>query len=424
MIKEIPPQINTYLQKRVEQKWLNWKVENKYKTVIVIPVINESENIPNLIQSISQNDKDALQSSLLLFVVNNSADSSNEIISDNTKTISMLSELIQKENGINIDFVDTSSEGNELPMKDAGVGLARKIGMDQALLYFDYSVKGNSIVCLDADCEVGINYLTEIQKCFKSNYEAAVIKYEHKLENEAIINYEIFLRYYVLGLKFASSPYAYHSIGSCIVVSPLIYAKLGGMNKRKAGEDFYFLEKAAKISEVKAINSTTVYPSARKSWRVPFGTGQRISRFFEKTHDEYTLYHPESFIILKDFLSAYFNNKNESPENILTEAKSISDSLHQFLIENNFIKNLNRIYQNTKSDTQLYHQKITWFDAFRTLKLIHYLRDNGYPEQSMFTVLNEILDLMNIGNFERYTSTLLPPIEKQVEYLKLLRKLT
>ena len=57
--------------------------------------------------------------------------------------------------GLNIGFVDAASAGKELPQKDAGVGLARKIGMDLALLIFDYDPPGKKIlVCLDADCTV------------------------------------------------------------------------------------------------------------------------------------------------------------------------------------------------------------------------------------------------------------------------------
>jgi len=423
MKNQVPDKIKSYLKKRGEEKWLNWNPQHTYKTVVVIPTLKEFDNISNLIDSLFQNCKDVLKNSLLLFVVNNSEDSSEEIRQDNLKTLELLNELKLEQNELNIEFVNASSEGNELPQKHTGVGLARKIGMDQALLFCDYSSNYNVIVCLDADCEVQRNYLSEIEKCFKSNCKAAVVKYEHKLDNKAIINYEIFLRYYVLGLKFANSPYAYHSIGSCIALDPMIYAKAGGMNKRKAGEDFYFLEKVAKICEIEGLNSTTVYPSARESWRVPFGTGQRISRFFEKVKDEYVLYNSQSFIVLKDFLSVYLNNSN-SPEDILRKSKTISEALHRFLVGNNFIANLDGIYKNAKSDSQLYNQKKTWFDAFKTLKLIHFLRDNGLPEKSMFTTLNEIFDLISVKDFKKHTSTLLPPIEKQVDYLKALRNLT
>lgn len=423
MRKNIPPQIYNYLNKRTDKKWLSDNVQGKYKTVVVIPAIKEFDNIPRLIKSINKNDEEALKNSLLLFVINNSDKSPVEVIEDNTKSLDLLKKYKQEQTNLNIDFIDAFSTGNELPSKNAGVGLARKVGMDQALLYFDYSLSGNGIVCLDADCEVSSNYLTEIQKHFDNNFKTAVVKYEHRLDNDAIINYEIFLRYYVLGLMFAESPYAYHSIGSCMVVEPFTYVKIGGMNKKKAGEDFYFLEKAAKVTEVNSINTTTVFPSSRKSWRVPFGTGQRISRFYENVKNEYVLYNPSSFVVLKEFLKLYFD-ENNSPETILSKSETISISLYNFLIENDFLNSLIRIYENAKTREQLYHQKKLWFDAFKTLKLIHHLRDNGFPEETMFTALNEMFDLINETGFKKYISNNLPPIEKQVEYLTLLRRLT
>lgn len=423
MRKNIPPQIDNYLNSRADKKWLNHNVRQKYKAVVVIPVIKEFDNIPRLLNSLNKNDEGALKNSLLLFVINNSDKSPVEVIENNTKSLHLLKKYKQEQANLNIDYIDAFSTGNELPSKTAGVGHARKVGMDQALLYFDYSLSGNSIVCLDADCEVSPNYLTEIQKHFDNNFKTAVVKYEHSLDNDAIINYEIFLRYYVLGLMFAGSPYAYHSIGSCMVVEPFTYVKIGGMNKKKAGEDFYFLEKAAKVTEVKSIKTATVFPSSRKSWRVPFGTGQRVTRFYEKVKNEYVLYNPSSFVVLKEFLKLYFD-ENNSPETILSKSKTISISLYNFLIENDFLNSLIRIYENAKTREQLYHQKKLWFDAFKTLKLIHHLRDNGFPEEAMFTELNEMVDLINETGFTKYTSNNLPPIEKQVEYLTLLRRLT
>ncbi len=81
------------------------------------------------------------------------------------------------------------------------------------------------------------------------------------------------------------------------------YIKTEGMNKRKAAEDFYFLEKLAKNFPITKIESATVYPSGRSSWRVPFGTGQRVTRFLAKGQNEYLLYSTESFRILKLWLN-------------------------------------------------------------------------------------------------------------------------
>lgn len=422
----IPKQIEQYLVKKAEKKWLIQNREKHFRTVVVVPVIKELDNIPKLLSSLSKNETSAIKSTLILFVVNNSDENEKEVIEENILTIEFLRKLKSEPNqyGLNIDFVDAASENKYLPAKYAGVGLARKIGMDQALYYFDYSKKGNAIVCLDADCEVDANYLTEIQKYYDGNNHTAVIKYEHKLDNEAIINYEIFLRYYVLGLKLAKSPYAYHSIGSCITVSPIAYAKIGGMNKKKAGEDFYFLEKAAKLEDIKSINTTTVYPSSRKSWRVPFGTGQRITRYHKKVRDEYVLYNADSFVVLKEFLNVYRNERTNDPNEILNTIKTISKDLYEFLINNQFESALNKINENAATVEQLQHQKKIWFDAFKTLKLIHYLRDNEYPEEPMFTTLNRIFDLFGITDFDKYLFHDVPPVKKQIEYLDLLRKLT
>ena len=61
-------------------------------------------------------------------------------------------------------------------------------------------------------------------------------------KQRAIDRYELFLRHYVLGLKLAGSPYAFHTVGSAMACTADAYVRRGGMNTRAAGEDFYFLQ--------------------------------------------------------------------------------------------------------------------------------------------------------------------------------------
>ncbi|MCZ7602527.1 MAG: hypothetical protein M5R37_06655 [Melioribacteraceae bacterium] len=421
----LPSQIKQYLEKRANEKWLNFNVDQKFNLVVVVPAIKELDNISILIDSLSQNDEEAKSKSLILFVINNSEQSLDDVVNNNKHSLTLLKKLKHDANthALNIEYIDASSKGRELPAKDAGVGLARKIGMDQALLYADY-LSQSLIVCLDADCKVESNYLSTLLNYTNKDIKAGVIKYAHEMDNEAIINYEMFLRYYVLGLKFADSPYAYHSIGSCMVIDPITYVKIGGMNKKKAGEDFYFLEKAAKLVEIISIDETTVIPSSRKSWRVPFGTGQRMTRFYKKVRDEYVLYDPQSFIILKKFLQLFLSDDNYSSQKILSETKLICPELHQFLVNNNFESAYQQISKNSKSAEQLNRQKKIWFDSFKTLKLVHFLRDNGYPEMPMFDALNIVYTQLGLIELELHKENLLPSIQKQIEYLNLLRKLT
>ena len=425
---KIPDFIENYIRSKSAGEWaLEGKKMESISSAIVIPAIAEYENIPRLINSLSLNSNEFLKKTAIVFVINNLSSSSDDIKENNRQTISYLKEIIGADEFIdlNIGFIDASSPGKELPQKDGGVGLARKIGMDLSLTIFDYSsIEKKILICLDADCTVSDNYVESVTTEFnEKNMNAASIRFEHNIEfaenPEAIICYEIFLRYYVLGLKFAGSPFAFHTIGSSMACDVDSYVKIGGMNKRKAAEDFYFLEKLGKVVKVKSINSAVVYPSSRGSWRVPFGTGQRVNRFISHTHDEYSLYSPESFIILKNWLSL-FNVSKDSHSSILHEAKKIRPALYHFLQEQKFGEQWEKILLNSKSEEQLSIQKKLWFDGFRTLKLIHYLRDNGFPNINMFDAVDELLRFLKIEKpFLREKQ--IPSLSVQKEYLKLLR---
>jgi len=233
---------------------------------------------------------------------------------------------------------------------------------------------------------------------------------------------EIFLRYYVLGLSFAKSEYAFHAIGSTMICTPEAYVKVEGMNKRKAAEDFYFLEKLAKIYSIGEVKSTFVHPSKRVSWRVPFGTGRSIDRYLSNTRDEYVLYDPKSFIVLKNWLEIFFRKSVEPSADYLKIAKNIDENLFQFLVEQDLPRFLSKVLLNSKNPAEIEKQKHYWFDAFRTLKLIHYLRDETYTNINMFDAIDELLKMMDIENNISRNSAI-PDLETQKEYLLLLRKI-
>jgi hypothetical protein len=441
-INYLPSYVKQYLDKYSLPLWTTeLSAYNKFSGVIVIPALAEFENIKNLLSSLSQNQPDYFNDVLILFVINNSPLEKDEFKYDNSFSLQLLRDIINKRNkednfineiissGLNIGLIDASSEGNELPSKDAGAGLARKIGMDAALTFINYQEISNPfIVCLDADCKVSKNYLTELINSFlKKNTTSAFINFEHTPEGSseqrsALICYENYLRYYVLSLKLAGSHFAFHTIGSTMACSCSNYIKAGGMNKRKAGEDFYFMEKLGKISDVEYIKNTTVYPSSRTSWRVPFGTGQRINRFLSGIQNEYMLYSFDSFLILKEWLTVFNDPDRIEAQELLSEAGNINPSLYNFLLENNFEYSWEKILRNSKTKEQVNKQKLFWFDGFRTLKLIHFLRDNGFQMMPMFDALD------NLFNYYKFTKPAekreaIPPVNVQNEYLSGLRTL-
>jgi hypothetical protein len=438
----LPQYVANYLKKYSYDNWkLEYNNKDKFNNIIVIPAVDEYENIRKLLLSLSENNPKYFQESLFMFVINNKVTSSKEIKDNNAKSIELLRAIIVNNrkdiltakiigSGLKIGLVDAVSEKYVLPEKDGGVGLARKIGMDLALSVFDYQNNRKKIlICLDADCTVEKNYLqTIIDEVNQQNICAGYVRYEHQLPDEeenqrAIICYEIFLRYYVLGLKYANSPYAFHTIGSTMICDAENYCKIGGMNKRKAAEDFYFLEKLAKVISIQEIKNTRVYPSSRESWRVPFGTGQRVNRFLSQTHDEYLLYHPHSFMVLKEWVNTFHSETIKSEEFYLSEANKINSALRSFLECNSFAEDWKKVLNNSKSLEQVSKQKRMWFDGFRTLKLIHYLRDEVYPQINMFDAVDGLMELMGLeAKIERKDA--IPSIMTQIAYLNLLRKHT
>src|SRR5262249_56888321 len=89
---------------------------------------------------------------------------------------------------------------------------------------------------------------------------------------DAMHRYEIFLRYYLLGLADAGSPYAFHTLGSAIAVNPMAYAMVRGFPRRLAGEDFHFLNKVAKIGSILRMGGAPIVIEGRRSHPAPFGT--------------------------------------------------------------------------------------------------------------------------------------------------------
>ncbi|MBW2561849.1 MAG: hypothetical protein JRE40_13475, partial [Deltaproteobacteria bacterium] len=348
--------------------------------VVVIPALAESGHIFKTLASLSQNPRAELSRTLAVCIINN-ADAGNvpaDEFADNQYMLKVLDNREQppvlfnsaRQSGLRIAYVDASSPGLEMPGKTAGVGLARKIGMDLALGIFDYEKDCPKLLfSLDADTLVEHNYLSAVRNSFeKERVTSSVIAFAHQIaasadEQAAICCYEIFLRYYVLGLRWAGSPCAFHSVGSTMVCTAGGYAAVRGMNKRKAGEDFYFLDKLAKIDGMGRINTTTVHPSSRPSHRVPFGTGKRIISFIEGKESDYILYNPRSFAVLKEWLEYMSSCRDMDSEVILAYAGDMHPSLDAFLRMNHFGETWCRLVENSGDRAHLCSHFLRWFDG-------------------------------------------------------------
>lgn len=446
--------IDDYLRKySVGEKWpLTANDVHDISRVVVIPAYAEKETLLHTLASLAQNPPAFLQSSLTVCVVNNTDGSPPAARENNRKTVEYLDALVKGKSLKNFDgdnapyallekisdarlrlgYIDAASGGNAMPQDTGGVGLARKIGMDTALrLLGKNSVAGNVILSLDADTLVQSNYLSTVGNHFSSGNMTAVLAYEHQLPHEdehqaAMCCYEVFLRYWILGLKYAKSPWAFHCIGSAFAVSPEAYAEVRGMNRRKAGEDFYFLNKAAKTGRIDYIKDTCVYPSARPSFRVPFGTGKRIQRFLDgkRYEEEYRLYDPTIFVVLAEWLQLMNERLIRDGEEILMKSERIHPRLRTFLQDNGFTSVWSRICGNARDEKTLARQFHGWFDGFKTLKMINCFTRDVYPQVNMFRALETILRLSGISGLTFGTETAILPLPEQTRILRYLRTIT
>lgn len=379
---------------------------------VVIPALAERDSLFRTLAGIAQNPASDLRRTLTICVVNNYRPplAGDVEIRNNQETLSILNALvfrhptnqdlpdgIRKEfrqisdSSLRLAFIDASSPGLEIPERDGGVGAARKIGMDAALQIIDArTANGGVICCLDADTLVEENYLASVWTHFgRTGNPAAVTAYAHQKPDDpellaAICCYEIFLRAYVIGLSYAGSPYAFHSIGSTMACTAEGYAAVRGMNRRRAAEDFHFLNKLAKIGKVGVISETTVFPSPRPSKRVPFGTGQRMIRFLTGRTDEYRLYDPRVFDILGKWLAAMEAAPDRDPEAILAGAGLVHPQLEAYLRASRFAPDWLVIRKNSGDPGQLRRQFMVWFDGLKTLRLVHHLSRSAYPLVPMF----------------------------------------
>lgn len=377
--------------------------------VMVVPACNEG---PGILRVPPPSDG----RSLLILVINEPPGASEEVSANNKALATAvfdrfelqwqsastfegfsLSLLRGHSNERDVLLIDRFSEGCELPEK-GGVGQARKIGVDLACALFNNGrLLSPWIHCTDADVWLPDTYFTASNEIANAAAKSVLIyPFSHsddvqKSEDQGVILatqlYELSLRYYVAGMKFAGSPYAFHTIGSTMAVNAPHYAKVRGFPRREAGEDFYLLNKLAKVGDVleleQGLACEPIEIKSRRSDRVPFGTGAAVNKIsgFGDSVREYRFYDPVVFQLLKDWLLALpviWESRSREIGNCIQPMVNKNQQqveLVQVLDDLGMSKALDHAFRQSKSQHQFILQMSTWFDAFRTLKLIHGLRD-------------------------------------------------
>ena len=374
------------------------------KIIVVIPSYNE-KNIQPTIDSLFLKQDDFSFNVEVIVLINNSESEIEEIKEQNLLTLKTLQNLSETYSKSNMHLIPVLI--GDLDAKHAGVGWARKLGMDIATQRFRTINFNGTIVGLDADTVVESNYLNSIYSFFSNNnFNAASIYFEHPITGdsfsdvhlEQIKYYELHLRYYKNSLKYSNLPYSFHTIGSAFALTASAYARQGGMNRRKAGEDFYFINKLIKGEIFGEINDTKVMPSPRVSNRVPFGTGRAILEGLNTKKDLSLTYDFQSFEIIRSWI-----NRIETKD---FKYGNFPEILKAYMGEEIWVKYHSTMLNNTNSHKSYLKLFYNIFDAFWMLKFIHFLRDNYYPNTRLLDNTNALLIKMNYPIISSITSQL------------------
>lgn len=383
--------IQKYLAKYAEKEiTLTEKITTSYDQVIIIPAYGEYDEIKDLL--ISNLVELAKKNKFILILVINCKKNSSEVVKNNNHKL--LDFLINEPNYTKTDYfvnfenydifiVNRSSEGLFFDDKQ-GVGLARKIGCDVALkLFYDAKIKSPWLRCTDGDVFLPDNYFeispeTKKFSCITYDFYHDFITDDN--QGKSLLLYEIYLRYYLLGLEYANSVYNFHTIGSCMAISVEGYSQVRGFSDSKeAGEDFYMLNKLSKIKPVFKAKTSTITIRCRKSDRVPFGTGasmNKISHILDQ-HNDYLVYDPKCFEALKKFYDMLY--EIDSLKDLEKISKYEKEVFFIVLSQMGFKEAIVKFLKISSNEHVFMRHLHTWFDAFRTLKFIHQLTNDFYP---------------------------------------------
>ena len=366
--------VDRYLTRYAEPE-ARHTVDGRWDRCVVVPIRDETSDFLEGLRELA-----ALADTLVIAVVNGPEPS--------RANLALLRELTGREalieptyvnvRGLDIVVVDRASTSRGLG-RDDGVGLARKIGLDLGLALWHRgqlaspwlrTTDADATLRLEGPCsDPAVAATTRIAPFWHGPCGDAAV-------DRATARYEVWLRHYVAGLAFAGSDWAYPTIGSTLEVQATAYAAVRGVPRRQAGEDFHLLAKLAKLGPVEHGGPVEVTLQSRVSNRVPFGTGPAVARAIE-TGDEIEAYDPRVFEHLRELVRHL--EPLSDPDRFRSVYNALSIPTQNGLQHLGLGAAAQDLHRLPRPDVR--HRRLReWFDAKRTLRFVHHLRDAHHPD--------------------------------------------
>ena len=394
--------VPAYLARRAEpEARAAERLEGSFGHVVEIPAYGEGEDLFATLGSIPGGPQGDV---LVLLVLNARADSPPAVHEANEAARRRLAGRGKGEMRLSEDppvtawnvpggrlvLIDRAAPGRFLP-EGQGIGLARKIGCDFALGALAAGRLATRWLHLtDADVLLPNDYFAQTAALEDETAAGAVYFFGHRFEPDEALGlagrlYEVSLRYGVLGLAWAGSPYAYEAMGSCIAVRPEIYAGIGGVPRVNAREDFELLNLIARQGGVARLSGAPLTLSGRISTRVRVSTGQALGKLVEvpRAREAFRLDHPALFAHLAAWLAVL---EAAASSGDLAAASRLLPSDSPFFLAGLLTDSLERQgafaaarKALSASEDPVVRRRLlhSWFDAKRTRRLLDLLRAGG-----------------------------------------------
>jgi hypothetical protein len=290
-------------------------------------------------------------------------------------------------------LIDRSGPGRYLPAGQ-GVGLARKIGCDFALaLVAAGRLNADWLHCTDADVLLPNDYFGQTEALAGFEVAAAIYAFRHRFDPSEALGtagrlYDLKLRYGVLGLAWAGSPYGYQAMGSCLAIRPRAYAAVGGFPKKNSIEDVLVLNDLAKEGSIARLAGSPILLEGRVSDRVPVSTGQALKLLASQKRAlaTFRLDHPLAFAYLSAWLEALeavarSGNLGKALERLPSNSPFFKTDLLTESLEavGAFAAVREAVSRGKASPRALRRSLHSWFDALRTRQFLDALGKGGLP---------------------------------------------
>lgn len=336
-----------------------WVLSRTFEHCLVVPAYDEA---PDPIARMASQGKGGL----LVVVVVNVPDNADTASVNRTQVLLAELHKLSADNVLIINRV-----ANPIPQRQ-GVGLARKIGTDVALkLFTEAKLASPWLRQTDADADLPADYYSAALPAGGALVYSHTHHAKDPLLQQAANLYDLHMRYYVAAIRHAGSHYAYPTLGSTIAVHARDYAAVRGFPKRNAAEDFYLLNKVAKVGGV-TISDVSIALAARTSHRVPFGTGPALAKVCslleqDPTGKSYLSYSWSSFRLLASAHAELNQFANGQPPLFSRNVEPLMDAL-------GFSKKVHMFTEQYAPGPRRQTALRDWFDAFKTLRFVHEAR--------------------------------------------------